>query len=313
MNAVTPSPPANHDVSTVDVSSTDMIEAVRQSAMLADVTISAWAAERTDRKATDELRDQAGATGDVGRFVKKLLAGVDEKLKDTRSAYNAVRTLHYHLTLPWVSDPHAQRQTGPRLLPHLLFQRYMTEMSIAKRAATDRLDAFMVDYPALVQQAKTNLGTLADVDYPTDAEVRGSFRIAFDFEPIPAGASFKGLPPHTLERLAKGLQAKQTRMVQTAQAAMWEAVRERVAYLAERLRDPEAKFKASTVEGVRELIALIPGFNVTGDGRATEIVRDIDDMLTGVRVEELRTDTLVRTTVVNQAQAVADKLTRWGL
>ncbi len=308
MNALTPSPPDTSSVSGVDV-----IQAVRESAMLADVTISVWGAERTDRRATDELKASNNATGEVGRFVKNLLAGCDDKLKATRSAYAAVRTLHYQLTLPWVSDPHAQRQSGPRLLPHLLFERYMKEMSAQKRAATLALDQFIAEYPDLVNRARTNLGGLADATYPSCDEVRSYFRIGFDFEPIPAGASFKGLPSHTLERLAKGLQAKQTRMIEAAQAAMWEAVRDRVSHLASRLADPEAKFKSSTVEHVRDLITLLPGWAVTGDARAAEIVRDIDDMLTGVRVEELRDDQRVRTTVVTQAQAVADKLSKWGL
>lgn len=291
----------------------DISEAVRSTAILADVTISMWGAERSDAGMMDKVKADAGATGNVGRVMKNMLAGADGMLKDTKSAFAAVRSVHYSMTLPWVSDPHAERQRGPRLLPNLLWEKYTTAIVNRRTEAYAVRDSFVAEYPNLVEQARKNLGALADANYPDAEEVRAQFKIGIDFEPIPAGVAFRGLPESVLGKLAASLQRKQERMIESATAAMWDEVRDRVKRITERLSDPEAKFKATTVEGVRELITLIPGWNVVGDERAAEVARDIEEMLHGVRAEDLRGDARVRGDVASRAQAVTDKLSSWGL
>ncbi len=230
-----------------------------------------------------------------------------------RSAYAQVRSLHYQYTLPWVSDPHAERQRGPRLLPHLLFDKYLAALSKQKRVASQLLDELIVELPTHIAQAKANLGSLADATYPSEDEIRASFRVHFDFEPLPAGAAFKGLPEHTIERLANALQQKQNRMIQAATKAMWDETKERVSHIVERLGDPENRFKASTIENVRELITLLPGWNLTGDTAVQEVVEDLEKMLAGVDAKQLRDDLHSRSDVADKAKAVVDKLARWGV
>jgi len=306
------------DAQTTMLTGADLSEAVRSTAMLASVSISIWGAERSDRAIMDKVKADAGATGNVGRAVKNLLAGVDGSYKDCKGAYAAVRNQHYALTLPWVAGSPTERMRGPRLLPNMLFDKYLGEMSRLKRVALASLDKFIDEYPAAVIQARTNLAALADADYPSVTEVRASFRVSFDFEPIPAGTQFQGLPDAMLGKLSKGLAAKQSRMAATASAAMWEQVRERVNHMVGRLTETDAKgdaatFRASTVEDVRELMILIPGWNVAQDPRAAEITRDISDMLAGVDAKALRKSEGVRRDVADQARSVADKLTGWGL
>lgn len=298
---------------TTTITTVDVIQAVRESAMLADISISMWSATKTDQDATERVKADAGATGQVGRFVKNLMAGADGKLKEVRSAFNQARLTHYNLTLPWVSDPTAVRQGGPRLLPHMLFDRYIVAMSKQKREASNQLDEFIRDYPVLVQQARANLGGLADQDYPSADEVRALFRINFDFEPLPAAAQFKGLPDHTIERLAAALHNKQQRMIETAQEAMWREAKERVGHIVERLSDPDAKFKVSTIENVRELLTLMPGWNLVGSSEVDEVVSDIKTMLDGVDAKTIRDNIHSRNEVAGRAKKLVDKMQAWGL
>lgn len=298
----------------MNITNTDVADAVRETALLVDVSISMWAAERSDPKAMAKVKEDAGAVGNVGRVVKNMLAGADTLLRDTRTAFHNVRLAHYAITLPWTSDPQAVRQRGPRLLPTMLWQRYTTVVGKAREAAYEQLDEFVDAYPAAVSQAKANLGLLAEVNYPTAEEIRTQFRVRIDFEPIPAGAAFKGLPDLMLGKLSYALAAKQARMIQAANAAMWEAVHERVGHIAAVLGDPDKSFKATTIENVRDLITLIPGWNVTADQRAAEIAADIEQMLAGVKNREqvVKNDDL-RRDVAAKAQAVTDKLSSWGL
>jgi hypothetical protein len=294
----------------------DILEAVRSTAMLTDVSLSMWSAERSDPTMLTQIKENAGAVGRIGRATKNLLAGADEPLRATCGAYAAVRTQHYALTLPWVTDPHAERQRGPRLLPNMLFDRYLTAMGLRKREATTALDAFLDVYPSLIERAKLNLAKLFDRgEYPTVEEVRASFRVAFAFEPIPAGASFRGLPPDTAERLTRNLERRQLGQIQAASAAMWTEVKDRVAKTIERVVKLDApgtvRFHASALENVRELLVLLPGWDVSGSPHVAELVEDIRHMLAGVDADAVRKDTRVRGALLAHATAIEGKLAQW--
>ena len=293
----------------------DIATAVRSTALLADVTIGMWSGERSDRRLMDEVKVNNNATGDTGRVVKNLLAGADAPLKDVKAAFTAVRTAHYALTLPWVSDPHAVRQSGARLLPTKLFDQYMQDIGRRKHDASAALNVFIDRYPALVQTASHNLGTMVHLsEYPPPEVVRGAFKIVIDIEPIPDATSFKGLPDAVLERLGANLEKRQHRMIETATTAMWGTVRDRVTHLAGRLADPEAVFKSTTLEAARNLGTLVPGWNLVADARADEIVHDIARMLpSDITEKTLRGNPTVRKDTSDKAQAIVDKLASWGL
>ncbi len=295
------------------VSRVDLTEAVRSTALLADMTVSMWSGAKTDKQVGMKIKEDAGAVGDTGKYVKNLMVGCDTSLKATRAAYSAARAAHYAHTLPWVSNAHAERDTGPRLLPNMLFDRYMEEVARLRAIAHDKLDAFVAEYPSLVPQAMANLGGLAkQEDYPTDEEVRSQFKLAFDFSPIPASSAFQGLDDRVLGKLAAALQRKQEIAIRGSQAAMWARAKKVVDHLIERLASTEGKFKSSTVEGVRELIELLPGFNCAGDPRVDEVVRDITAMLAGVDAEAIRSDQGTREETARRAQAITDKLNQYG-
>jgi len=292
----------------------DLTEAVRATALLADLTIHLWSGERTDRALSDKIKNAEGAVGNTGRYLKNLLAGCDVELKDVKASYMAARAAHYQLTLPWVSNATSQRQQGPRLLPNMLFDRYLNEMSKLRRAAIGKRDNFVLEYPRLVAQAQNNLAGMAKPeDYPDQEEIRASFKLSFDFLPIPSAGAFQGLPDGMLERLGNQLKARQMAAVNTAQAAMWDRVREAVDNMIERLDDPTAIFKVNTIDNVRELITLLPGFNCAGDDRVNTVVADIDRMLDGITPKMLRQSQEARADVTRQAKAINDKLTSWGL
>jgi hypothetical protein len=299
------------DSSNLNITTADMMQAVREAAMLADVNIGVFSAERSDRAIMEKVKRDAGATGNVGRVVKNMFAGADEKLKSVRSAFAHVRTLHYENTLPWVGDPHAQRTRGPRLLPVLLFDRYLTSLSTQRKYALALLDEFIADLPDTIARARQNLGKLADTFYPDEKTIRGSFRVHFDFEPIPAGTEFKGLSEHMLERLSKSLQARQQRMLEGAQAHAWVNVRERLGHLVQRLADPEAKFKRSTLEAVQELPVLLRGWNLTGSGQMSEIGDDIGRLVGTISPDVLRDDATVRSAVVYRIRELIAKMDQW--
>jgi hypothetical protein len=297
------------------VTHADLTEAVRATAVLADLNVSLWYGEKTDKDISARVKEDSGAIGNVGGFVKNLFSGCDTSLKAVRSAYTAARTMHKQLTLPWVSNPQADRDTGARLLPNLLFFRYVKAMSAIKRDALVKLDVFIQEYPDLVVQAKANLALLGkDEDYPEPEFVRKRFKLNFDFSPIPATDGFRNLPTDALEQLGKQLHKKQAAAVQAAQASMWEQVRRTVGHLVDRLDDPKTIFKVNSLDNVRKLLEVLPGFvSLDPDDRLTTVVSDITRMLDAADPKALRGSTKTRMDVVHQAKMVVNKLDNWGL
>ena len=294
--------------------SVDIADAVRSTALLANLSVSTWSGERTDRTLMDEIKSNKGAVGNAGRAVKNLMCGVDEHIRKVQAAYKNARYAHYDLTLPWITNPKAALQGGPRLLPTALFEKYLTTMSEIRNNASTTLDAFLAEYPNLVQQAMTNLGGMAQMsDYPDVDEVKTLFRLAFDFEPIPSGASFQGLSPNTTLKLSRMLEAKQARASEAAQAAMWTQVRDRVAHLADRLTDPDTRFKGATVEDVRALVDILPGWNVTGSPHVGPIVMKLSRMMDGVDANKLRKDDRLRLVVLNQCKDILNEMSLLGV
>lgn len=299
------------DGTTPVVTGTDVIQAVRESALLAQVSISVWAAKRSDKEASERLTSDANASRRAASVTINLLAGAEENIKAVTGAFEAVRSLHYSYTLPWVSDPHASRQKGPRLLPHLLFDQYLGALSRQKREAQALLDAW--DFDADVARAKPNLGSLTRADYPAADEVKRSFRIHMEFEPIAEGTQFKGLPDLAVERLSRALDIRQQRMVEEAQKALWKEARERVAHVVDQFGDAERKLYQSTLDNTRELLTLLPGWNLAGSPEVDEVVQDIKNMLDGVGIEDVRKNSNTRQDVAENARRVLEKLDRFGV
>lgn len=293
----------------------DVTQAVRETAMLADVTISVWGAEKSDPKIITKAKEDAGAVGNVGRAVKNLLAGADAEYKAVKAAYAAVRAQHYELTLPWVSDPHAERLRGPRLLPVALWDRYIEAMQAKKRVATQALDAFIHVYPQRIAEAQENLAGLADPnDYPDVDAVRGVFRLSFDFEPIPSTINFQGLPQATIEALEAQMHKRQQTMLDGAMRAMWAEVRDRMNRLCQITGTGEPRrLRESLVVSVTELTELMPGWNVAQDERADEIVSAIGAVVGDRTAAQIRETEGAMQEIAARAQGVLDKLGEWGL
>lgn len=290
-----------------------MIESLRATAMLADVTIGTWSGERSDMQAMDNLKASAGATGKVGRVIKYLMAGADARLKDTRGAFAAIRTAHISLTQPWVMDINADRLRGPRLLPNILFEQYLNTVGERKRVANDALDTMLAHYDEDVALAKTNLGGLADDAYPSKDQIRGMFYVKIDFEPLPASADFRNLPPHFASKLAENLRKKQETMMQGAQASMWQVIRERVGHARARLADEDLNFKASTIDHLRAVVDLAPAWNIAADDRVPGICAAIADALHNVTPKDLRKDAMLRAKTAEALGKVLDTLDGWGV
>jgi hypothetical protein len=297
-----------NDDATPKLTTADITETLRECAMLASIHVKLWTGETSDPKIIAKIKADAGASGNIGRVIKNLLAGADDDLKAVKAAYAALRARHYMLTLPFVAEVDPDRARGPRLLPTVLFTRYLEEISALKRACDAKRDTFLETYPISAEIARANLAGLVSEDYPEPAILREQFHCEFDFLPIPSSASYHGIPPVILARLAANMERRQNLAMAGAIETAMETVRARLIHLRDRLLKPDGTLHATSLGHVVELAGLVPAWNMTGDPLLSAVAYELREFAKGpfAHTEKLRVDKSLRAGAAKQVQRILD-------
>lgn len=284
---------------------------LRNFATLVTLNTARWHAKVKDRQASIDVANANEADAGAFETRKRLLAGADDKLKRIHKAIDAARAKHYEMTLPWTTTgiQDLGRRSGGRLLPNSLFFDYTKAMAEAKAEMVAALDDFVPAYPSLVEQAQKKLGKRFDrTEYPNAESIRQHFDLSFDFQPVPQGSDFKGLPKQQCDALARAIQDKTRTMVENAMQDLWVRLHDAVAHMAERLAHPDKMFHHTLVSNVRNLAHLLKHLNVTGDPRIEELRQYVEKHLCPHDVEVLRKQPTIRTQVAAHAQSALQKM-----
>src|SRR5262245_6747141 len=286
---------------------------IRNFATLVTLNTARWHAKVKDRQAA---KDAATANdADEGAFEtrKKLLVGADGLLKAIHKAIDEARAAHYEMTLPWTttSRQDTSRRTGGRLLPNTLFVEYTTVMAEKKQQMLSALNAFEPEYPNLVEAAKKKLGKRFDArEYPNVSSIRSHFDLSFDFQPIPKGDDFKGLPQVQLDALARKINANTRTQAENAMQDVWKRLHEVVARMAERLSSPDKLFHNTLVQNVRDTARLLAHLNVTNDPKVEALRKKVEKHLCEHDPKVLRENATIRTTVAAHAQSIVEEMNK---
>ncbi len=89
---------------------------------------------------------------------------------------------------------------------------------------------------------------------------------------------------------------------------VWRRIGEKLNYFHDRMADPKAVFRDSTVTNVHELLGLIPGLNVLDDPNVEEVRKMIEKSLGGVVAKEVRKDPEFRAELADESKAILDKM-----
>ena len=284
---------------------------IRNFATLVTLNTARWHAKVKDRQAARDAATMSNA--DEGSFEarKRLLVGADDQLKKIHRTIDDARAAHYRMTLPWSTTSLADngRRTGGRLLPNTLFVEYTTEMALKRRAMVEALDAFVPKYPELIEIAKHKLGKRFDPrDYPNTDSIRAHFDLSFDFQPIPKGDDFAGLPQAQLDALANKVNDNTRMMAEHALQDVWARMHEYVSRMAERLSSPDKLFHNTLVQNVKETARLVAHLNITKDPRIESIRKKIDKHLCQYEPKDLRENPVLRTNVAGHALSIIEEM-----
>ena len=154
------------------------------SAILVEVNISVWPANKLDKGATEMLINDNSAVQNSAQVRKNLMAGTSLRKKIADYAA-ACRLWHNNATLPWATK-------GPRLLATSMFMDYKSELNVRRDTFNKMAQEFYFEYPSLKLTAQSSLGALANPeDYPTLEEVQTRFAFRTVFSPIPESGDFR--------------------------------------------------------------------------------------------------------------------------
>lgn len=284
---------------------------IRNFATLVTLNTARWHAKVKDRQAAKSAAAVNDADEGAFEVRKRLLAGADSLLKAIHKAIDEARAAHYEMTLPWTttSMQDVGRRTGGRLLPNTLFVEYTTVMAQKKQQMQDALAKFIPAYPQLVEEAKKKLGKRFDArEYPNASSIASHFDLSFDFQPIPKGDDFKGLPQAQLDALAVKINENTRIMAENAMQEVWMRLYDVVSRMAERLSSPDKLFHNTLVQNVRDTARLLAHLNVTHDAKVEALRKKVEKHLCQHDPKVLRENPVIRAQVAAHAQSIIEEM-----
>lgn len=293
---------------------------VHARALLVSVTVSSWAARRLDKRVTDEVHQEHGASKQAGRYSKRLFANNAPSHRAAMAASGAVRRTHYRNTLPWSDE-------GWRLLPSANYFEYTEAIREIREQQQEALEEFLAEYPELVKKAKADLGDLWRAeDYPEPAYIRSRFGVQVNYRPVPASGDFRvDLPADQVDEITRAVEESVREATDAAMKDAWARLYRVVRRAHERLTarleaedsdDEDAKLPplhASVVENIRSMVDVLRRLNVTGDPALEAMMDRAEQEVAQYDIKDLRQSTPAREeTAAAAAKILADMTSIYG-
>ncbi len=278
-----------------------MSASITDRAMLCSVTVSIWTGRRHDRDASTAVTKAHGATEGAGRFHKRLMPADAATFDAVRRVGQALRREFYRLTLPWLDD-------GTRVLPTRVFQDFGLRMEAQRDKFKNAVAAFVADYDSLRERARSELGTLFDLDdYPDNVEAK--FGTAIRYFPMPSSSDFRiTLTDAQMQAVQASTEAATTEAIATAMRDVWQRLHAATSTIADRLGNQDRVIRNSIVTNLREVLDVLPALNLTDDPVLAQLVADAKQKLAPHDPDRLRADPSLRRDVATEAQAIVDAM-----
>lgn len=280
---------------------TESTHNIEHKAMLVKLKISKWTARKLDKKTSERVAAESGIDPRRGSYYKTLVGG--DTIEAIKKKATELRTYHYKMTLPWSDE-------GPRILASDLYFEYMNEMQRLRTEYDQLVEQFIREYPYAREEAKRMLGSLFDPeDYPSTDKVAEKFGVTMEVDPLPAGDDFRvDLSEDEVQRIQREIEQRTSATLQSSMEEVYERVQRVVDAFEDRLQEEGTIFRDSLVNNARELVALLPKFNITGDPKLDELARKMDKQLCQYTPEQLRNNEQARIDTYEAARNIKSDL-----
>ena len=270
-------------------------------AILVQLNISTWSANKLDKEISAETSAIKGAISNSVRTHKSLLPMCD-LLDDIKKKASLIRTKFYENTLPWGVK-------GIQILPTANYLAFMTDFRKERAEYEQLVNRFVPEYPQLVVDAQRFLGAAyKPADYPEAYEIGDKFKMDMQVMPVPNTDFRVNIADEELQRIHDEVEARFKQAAKGAMMDVWQRLYDKVKHLAEKLDDPKAIFRDSTVNHLVDLCEMLPRLNVMDDPDLEAMRQEVEAKLAGYNPDTLRADVKVRQTVATEANDIAAKM-----
>jgi len=284
-------------------------------AVLVRLRISQFGNNRNDRRLTAEVKRDKQLGDESGNWTKHRFP--PGPLKAIGSVASKLRQAHYALTLPY--------EDGQRIVTSGTLARYEAEVANMRTAFNDAINALAPrepmgskekpDYNWMLAEARQMHNGRFDASEYTDWDgFKAQFAATVQFTPFPAASHFiNTVSGSALARMRADLTAQNDTRIRQAVADTWWRLIQPVRHMAEKLASPDAVFRDTLVDNVREMTALIPALNLTNDSRLTGAARDIETAFAGLSAQTLRENKVERKAVAEAAARIVAQFGSLGV
>jgi hypothetical protein len=277
---------------------------IASSAMLVELSISAWTARKLDKKVSTQVDLDKHAKTRAGNYNKNLLAGTG---LDTINKYAAsARHWHSTQTLPWSDN-------GLRLLPMGNFLTYKENLATLEQNYQALVDKFVIAYPNLVSAAAFQLGDLFDrSEYPDVDKIPAKFKFSVNYLPVPMAGDFRvDIGEEAKAEIITSCESLYAERLGSAMKDAWDRLHGCLTRMSDRLADDEngdrKRIHATVIEQGVELVELLKHFNLTGDANMELARKDLERAINGHDADDLKENHVAREAVKNRVDAILGK------
>jgi hypothetical protein len=280
---------------------------ITSSAVLVELNISVWTANKLDRYQTDKVVADNSAVRDAAQVRKNLMAGTSMR-KDIADYAAGSRLWHNTRTLPWADK-------GARLLPTSLFMDYKAEANVRRDTFNNMVDNFITHYPALVQTSQNYLrGLFNPEDYPSAEEVRSKFGYRLVFSPVPESGDFRlAIADQDLQDIRKQYEDNFDERLAEAMREPWDRMHKLLVSMSDKLTDNEGdeenkkRYHDTLVTNAHGLCSMLTHLNITKDPKLEQARRDLELTMLGADIEVIKESPEVRKDMKAKVDAILNK------
>ena len=257
----------------------------------------------TDEEITEDVHDREHMDTHAGRYVKNLYPAA--YLRPIQKIAREARRFHKTQTVC---------SSFGDILPTILFTAYQTRVNAFIDLFNDAAQVFHDQYDDIMAEARRiHNGQFKAEFYPEKEHVREQFRFTLFTAPMPRSSDvvLDYLAEEKLIELRSQLEGEATRAGVMAGQQVMGRVLSRVAKICETLTDPEAVFRDSLIDNLREVLDIAPALNIAGNPDVTRLITECREKLLKAP-DTLREASAVRELTAAHAKNIALRFGQMG-
>ena len=283
---------------------------IRNTMMLAAVSVKMPAFNKQDKQASRELCERTGAESGSARVYKSLFP--KSMYQDLKTIDGKARHFHSDNTLPWDDK-------GYRVLMVGNYSEWLFGVSKLRDEFYTRVDKMVDDYenvflPAPEEVKREKLGTLYhEGEYPTVAEFRARFAFDFEIMPMPSSADFRvDIGNEEIARIQKQVDDRVSELAENAFKEAFKTLYTEIKDMASKLQrkqdgEKNATIRETLVPNLTKQLDILERMATGHDPDLMNMVREAR-YLVRVPSEVYKDQPTARTDAIKVASSIASKL-----